>query len=339
MMSVKSVVFAIALVGFAGCARATDLSKEPGRWSAWNFRTYVYSEERAGLTRDDTRALGAQLKVLDDLIRRTPPAAQPIGFSCQSWGTGETYMVDIPGRPTITQLPIKGGVTFGAFHIFEYERNGKKIREDGGETQLMTFEVNNLEPRRLSNDQIPDEWRELPTDAFLMPEQTGTVAGFPRYGDYILIKRKADPIWLPMSMEAALRLTTESAKQKAASAREMKARPDYQQKLDATVAKLEARIAGLSPADRGAPACWVNSSLPPIDERVQKSPSQGCTPVVVPNWGFFDLKLPRSTPQVVLVTSIGRCYQGRQDSSVGGCTVNRKLLEALDRQALMNWLH
>jgi hypothetical protein len=42
---------------------------------------------------------------------------------------------------------------------------------------------------------------------------------------------------------------------------------------------------------------------------------------------------------VLLVTDIARCYAGKPSTDPGGCTTNRQLLESLDRQALMDWLH
>lgn len=340
-MKVGNLALAIVLAGLAGdtCAGGGRyLTNEPGTWAAWNFRTYEFSTKLSGATREDARALGEQLHGLEEILRRTPPASRPVGYRCEAWGTGATYMVDVPGRPRLTHMPLKGGVTFGAFALFEYERNGQWIRDKGGETQLMTFTVNNLSPRLLSHDQIPDEWRELTTDAFLIPEQTGTVGGFPRYGDYIVIKKKPDPIWLPLSVDTALRLSAESAKKSLRVAQEMKSPSDQQQKWADAAARLEARIAGLSAADRVAAACWTRDYMMAMEDRVQRVGSPNCKPLAIPNWGVFDLRLPRSTPQVILVTDIGRCYEGRQDG-IGGCTVNRPMLEAIDHQALMNWLH
>jgi hypothetical protein len=340
---VKSGRFALALalaslptLVWAGEGRY--LTDEPGSWSAWNFRTYEFSTRLSGATHEDARALGEWLRGLDEILRRTPPAARPVGFRCESWGTGATYMYDVPGRPRLTQMPLQGGVTFGAFALFEYKRDGKWIRDKGGETQLMSFAVNNLEPRVLGNEQIPDDWKGLTTDAFIVPEQTGTVAGFPRYVNYIVIKKKAAPIWLPLSLDAALRLSAEAAKKSLRAAQETKFPIAGQaQKLAEVVARVEARIAALSPEDRQAAACWIRDYRMPMADRVQKADTPGCLPVATPNWAFFDLRLPRSAPQVVLVTGIGRCYEGKQDG-IGGCQVNRPLLESLDRQALMNWL-
>ena len=342
-MRCRSALLASAIAGFAVTAAAGGryLAGEPGSWSKWNFRTYEFSTKLA--SRDEANALGEQLRSLDEILRRTPPADQPVGYRCESWGTGATHMNDVPGRPKLAEMPLWGGVTFGAFALFEYERNGQWIRDKGGETELMTFTVNNLQPRLLSHDQIPDDWRDLNTDAFLIPEQTGTVGSFPRYGDYIVIKKKPDPLWLPLSMDTALRLSAESARKSLRAAEESKYSTTENRRQLADVAnRLDARIAALSAADRTAAACWIRDYQMPIEDRIQKVGSARCIPVGIPNWKFFDLRLPRSAPQVVLVTSIGRCYEparlGKPDEVAGGCSVNRAILEAIDRQALMNWL-
>ena len=71
-------------------------------------------------------------------------------------------------------MPLPGGFTFGAFPIFEYQRNGKTIREDTGETALQQFIVNQIGPSLIDNRGVPD-WGPLDTDAFLQPRRRVTM--------------------------------------------------------------------------------------------------------------------------------------------------------------------
>ena len=73
-----------------------------------------------------------------------------------------------PGQPAGGGLPIAGGLTFGAFPIFEYQRNGKTIREDTGETALQEFLVNQIGSGLIDSGHVAD-WGPVDTDAFQKP--------------------------------------------------------------------------------------------------------------------------------------------------------------------------
>ena len=64
-----------------------------------------------------------------------------------------------------------------------------------------------------------------------------------------------------------------------------------------------------------------------------------------PNYGYFNKALPRSTPQVVIITPITRCfntadkYNNEANSpSPAGCRANRALVETMDKEALRAWV-
>jgi hypothetical protein len=61
---------------------------------------------------------------------------------------------------------------------------------------------------------------------------------------------------------------------------------------------------------------------------------------VRPNWAYFDAKLPRSAPQVVMIAAFTRCL-GADSKAVttrGGCVINRALVDSMDWDAVRAWL-
>jgi hypothetical protein len=339
MVRTRRIFFALALCTLSASVSAdvTYLVDEPGRWSPWKFRSEPFTSKSYGASAADLKGFDAQLRTLDAIIRRAPAVAQPVGFSAQTWGHLSGYAQIAPGQPKGSDLPLGGGLTFGAFAIFEYERNGKTLREVGGETQLMQFVVNDIQPELLGARQRPYEWEGVDTDAFMQPAEAGTVAGFPRYGNYIMINKRQDPLWVPVSLAGALRLVIAAQQKRLDYLKETRGPAKVMRDYEQTIAAIEAHIAALPAGERLAPACIGNGTS--WQQRFHAAESSGCTPLVRPNWAFFDRRLPRATPQVLLVNDIARCYEGRQSNTPGGCTTNRQLLESLDRQALMDWLH
>jgi hypothetical protein len=108
-------------------------------------------------------------------------------------------------------------------------------------------------------------------------------------------------------------------------------------KSEQDLAAATARAAGLSTADKAAPACYATSG--PSLSRFRRSPDGGCDPLVRPNWGMFNKALPRSAPQVLIITGFSTCrFHNPAPEQVGACTANNKLLEKIDKAALMAWL-
>jgi hypothetical protein len=108
-------------------------------------------------------------------------------------------------------------------------------------------------------------------------------------------------------------------------------------KSEQDLAAAKARVAGLSTADKAAPACYATSG--PSLSRFRRSPDGGCDPLVRPNWGMFNKALPRSAPQVLIISGFSTCmFHNPAPEEGGACTANTKLLEKIDKAALMAWL-
>jgi hypothetical protein len=120
----------------------------------------------------------------------------------------------------------------------------------------------------------------------------------------------------------------------------MKALKDAQR----AVSEVTELTAQLSLAELDAPSCYIakGSSL---RAKFGQAPAPGCHPLVRPNYAYFNKALPRSTPQVVIITPIARCFNTADkynneanSASPAGCRANRALVETLDKEALRAWV-
>ena len=381
------------------------LPDSPGTWKPWKPLA-----DTGGTGKTDAftpvliKAFERELLVLNAILRRAPGVATPVGFSVETWGNLGGYHVAefAPGQPAAAVMPISGGLTFGAFPIFEYERNGKMVRSDTGETALQTFLINQTGPDIIGNGKAR-EWGPLSTDAFLQPLPRGEVAGLPRYGDALVIARDPGALWTPLSLRAALDLVVEARRLVVSAAQEnvdtLTARlalvrdPAWRAKrlkeaeqdsttmpnpqafikqieeligieetsllnelgramgggkslIDAKHALSEITdvIAEVTPAEQARPSCYVEKG-PTLRAKFSTVASADCHPLVRPNYGYFNKALPRSAPQVVIITGITRCFDTANkynleanSQSPSGCPANRKLVETLDIAAIRAWL-
>jgi len=108
-------------------------------------------------------------------------------------------------------------------------------------------------------------------------------------------------------------------------------------KSEQELAGAKAMAAGLSAADKAAPACYASGAQ--SLSRFRRAPVPGCDPLVRANWALFNPALPRSAPQLLTIGNFGECLVAdRTVPHVGGCTANKRLLESIDKAALLAWL-
>lgn len=384
------------LLLLTGClaAQVKYLTQEPGSWKPWKLSAIQSARAERGVTPAEMRAFEAKLVELSEFARRVPGIGQPVGFSVETWGNLAGYRL-APGQPTGKQLPLSGAMTFGAFPIFEYQRNGKAIRSDTGEANLLSFVVNDLQAITRSR---PVEWEQVETDAVTMPAATGMVAGLPLVSGSVIVQKNPKPLTVPLSLAQALQLVLPSrqeglklatdnyAKQQAEFAawqtpakraerkkgyreasESMKDGGKFAQQMEGQEVQIEAAmranvasngpmaksvqaayeklkevqafLAALSPAEAAGPACYDKNGST-LRQRFRAAGAASCVPLVRPNWAYFDPRLPRSVPQLIVVDGYDDCLNSR-DSTEGkpwGCAANRKLVEGMDWPAVLNWL-
>jgi len=182
------------------------LVDSPGVWKPWKGLTAIASARKEqSATPALVKAFEAELLGLNEIAKRAPGVATPTGFSVETWGSLDGYRPrdHAPGQPPPGGLPLMGAWTFGAFPVFEYERSGKIIRSDTGETQLQYFAINQI-TRDLGEPGTIAEFGQVDHDAFLQPLRHGEFAGIPRYGDQLIIARDPERLWTPLTLRAAL---------------------------------------------------------------------------------------------------------------------------------------
>jgi hypothetical protein len=402
----------ILVAGFGGSvpvwSQSGLLPDAPGTWKPWKplASTTGGGAKEQGATPALVKAFEGELLALNAILRRATGVASPVGFSVETWGhlAGYHMAEHAPGQPAAGKLPIAGGLTFGAFPIFEYERNGKTIRSDTGETALQTFLVNQIDGHLFDRVTVAD-WGSLDTDAFQKPMPQGEIAGLPHYGDGLIITRDPAALWTPLSQRGALDLVVKArqlvvqgfeestaaqtarlavVRDPAYRAKRMKEAHEavalakmpnpqaFLKQVEESIGVEEASlvkelgpttgtgknladakralsevtdwIAQLSPAELAAPACYVEKGTT-LRARFTTVVAAGCRPLVRPNYGYFNAALPRSAPQVVIITGIKRCFDTADKynrdanfANPSGCRANRALVETMDKDAIRVWL-
>jgi hypothetical protein len=395
--------------GVSVFSQTRHLPDAPGTWKPWKP---LSTTTGSGGAREQAaapalvKAFENEMLALNAILRRATGVASPVGFSVETWAHLDGYHVSehAPGQPAAGKLPLSGGLTFGAFPIFEYQRNGRTIREDTGETALQQFLVNQIGAGTVDGSK-PADWGALDTDAFPRPVRQGEIAGLPRYGDVLIIAREPEALWTPLPQRDALDLVVKARKVPVEEFEESVAKyteelavvrdPAYRAKrvkeaqetaalakmpnpqafvkqiedsigveevslvkeigpatgtgknlADAKRALTEATawIAQLSPAQLAAPACY-DAKGTTLRNRFTTVGAAGCQPLVRPNYGYFNPALPRSAPQVVIITPIARCFNtadkynnDANSPSPAGCRANRALIETMDKAAIRAWL-
>ena len=394
---------AFALLAWAGSvafAQTRYIANAPGTWKPWQFVAYADDQRDLGARPADVKAVEAQLLQLNAILKRTDGISNPVGFSVETAGHLESPTRRPgagDGELALTVRPFPASMTFGAFAVVEYGSGANVKREDTGETALLLFFVNDLEQPLFSatNNSVP-EFDKLDGDVVRLAAPQPDVMGFPRYGDTLVLKKSAEPIWAAVTYGETLALVARSIDTRLVEERDVVARlqmsyddakdpkqqaerlamykkiapmqkdPAYVEKMlavDATrekqvdgmllpqiasakavvtkseeeLASARAMAAALSAADKVAPACYSidKASL----ARFRRAPAPSCDPLVRPNWKLFNPALPRSAPQVLTISHFERCLgKDIKFIHVGGCVANKRLIESMDKAALLAWL-
>jgi hypothetical protein len=374
---------------------------EPGPWRPWSFTAIQSARQARGATNAEVQAYQTRLQELAAIVKRAPAVAQPVGFAAELWGNLEGYSAPAPGQPAGKSVPLAGSLSFGAFPLIEFTRNGRLMNEDlkGGETQLLQFAVNRIEMSMYSSSK-PIEWGQQDIDGFLEPKSGDPISGLPRADDVVVVKKNAKPLWVPLPVADALKPVIEERRLLFVNRRDVYAREVAEFKEWQTPARRAERRAGweraaaslpngrdfvadaekadagieamnrdrlapggpeergvkqaerelleatavleaLTPERRSAPSCYQSNAASLADRfRPAAGAPAACRALVRPNWEYFDPALPRSAPQVLMVTGYTRCLtkQSLAETSRGGCVINRALMSSLDWDAVRAWL-
>ena len=151
------------LVVVAAAAGAVPLSSQtrslpdaPGTWKPWKpFTATAAPRQQQAATPALVKAFEAELLALN-AIRAGHRRSRPRRLQRRNLGQPGVIPCARPGARTAGRLPLAGGLTFGAFPIFEYHADGKTVREDTGETALQLFLVNQIGSGVIDRGNVPD---------------------------------------------------------------------------------------------------------------------------------------------------------------------------------------
>ena len=378
-------------------AQSRYLPDSPGTWKPWAFRAYADDRRVFGAGPAAVKEVEAQLLRLNAIIKKTPGITNPIGFSVETsgdLGLGNEGLSVRAGEPAFTARPFPSSMGFGAFPVMEYGSGATAKRDDTGETPHLYFSVNDLWQPLTSfpGNRVP-EFEKLDAAVVRLAPPQPDLLGFQRYGNALVIKKSAAPIWAAVPFAEALDLVaraielrlvdersaagriqavydemTSSAKrdqiitlQKAEAAKSKDpayldkaiARMDRETasllpqiaaakavaaKTEQELASVKATAEGLSAADKAAPACYASGDKVSTS-RFRRAPSPGCDPLVRANWKLFNPALPRTAPQILTISDFPQCLSAEsQAPHVGGCRAAMRLLESIDKAALLAWL-
>lgn len=248
-------VFAISvLVSVAASTQVRYRPTDTGPWRPWSFTAIASARQARGATAAEVQAYQARLQELAAIVKRAPAVAQPIGFAAELWGHLDGYGPPAPGQPAGKSVPLAGAVSFGAFPLIEFTRNGRLMNEDlkGGETQLLQFAVNRIEMDMYSASK-PMEWGAQEMDAFTEPKTGEPVSGLPRVDDVLVVKKNPKPLWVPLPVEDALKPVIEERRLAFVSRRDVHAKQVTEFKEWQTPAKRAERRAGWERAAASLP--------------------------------------------------------------------------------------
>jgi hypothetical protein len=390
-----------ASLGFTAAAQVHYRPTETGPWRPWSFTAGPAVRQQRSATAAEMQAFEKRLQDLAAIVKRAPAVSPPIGFAGEMWGSVNSYSTLAAGRPPGKAVPIAGSLTFAAFPLVEFMRNGKMVNEDlkGGETETLQLVVNELDIS--AGTSRPNGWGSAQLDAFVEPPAGEPIAGHPRFGTLFIVKNNPKPLWLPFPLGDALRPVLDDRRASFEQRRDQYAkevadfaewqtpqkraarRADWQKSaatmpkgaefvamMEKTDIQLEAEnktrlapggpeekrvreaerdfkeadalVAGLTPEARSAPSCY-NDGATQLSERFRRKDGApaACRSLLRPNWDYFDPKLPRSAPQVVMISAFTRCLTKESmalTSPRGGCVINRALVNSMDWNAVKSWL-
>lgn len=186
-------------------AQVRQRPTETGPWRPWSFTAVAHARQSRGATAAEVRAFEARLQELAAIVKQAPAVSPPIGFAGELWGSLNSHYPEA-GQPPGRAVPLAGALSFGAFPLIEFTRDGRLVNEDlkGGETELLQFEVNELGGRMYGGTR-PDGWGEVQLDVFVEPEPGAAVAGLPRVGNVFVVRKNPKPLWVPFALADALK--------------------------------------------------------------------------------------------------------------------------------------
>jgi hypothetical protein len=281
------IVIALAL-GAEGYPRY--LTDHGGVWREPTFGTTYKGDLGPG----DVKALRAQLDRIAEIVRKAPPLAK-----LDSWDAllnqGYEGRPQEKGKPT--GEPDQAGLQFRLFRYTQF----CKTCPPKPEAESSIFIRVSFNSRKLLLPEKDCVRRDAQGKICVLPATLRQVAGFPVYQGLVMFIQRdpSRPLFLPVSQERYIRAAIAAEEKSVASyARLGKTDP----KTETRLSDLQAELAGLTPAERAAPA-YHNSGKRVRPSGLGSPGSRESRPLVTDNPELFDPALPRTAFQLAAITT------------------------------------
>lgn len=201
-------------------APMADPSGPPGRWFPWDnqYGRVRSTFEHGGISKADGEVWDKQLRAIADFLKAVPvlASATPAGFFPEMYGHISVLKVgSFVARPK--QAPLVGGVTLLAWPPSDVQADAKGAPKlaRGAHNVSFRLELNYVyPPGGMSDDQ----------GAFGPLEKQGEFAGFPLFGNSLVVTRDGRLPFVPVSQERALKEFIARQEKNAAGSEEHAAR-------------------------------------------------------------------------------------------------------------------
>lgn len=297
------------------------MSDFPGRsalpaeqWQPWKMELNPYRIKSYGASTADAKKFEQKLLTIADIVKQVP-VLNP-AFGCSPRLAPFLSSAYNEGKPAAKHEPLHGYLLLGCFKLHDVERkkNGVAAKERViGETRQSSIYVNSAGALIPGSDA---GWYEVGTNGanpfdtlFEQPEIIGRHADFPVYDAIdrvkgrnkghamIVLGRTGVEPYIPVGREAFLKALIHTHKLK---------RDVNTKQLDIYTRQL----AALQPTERIEQACLLNDKSTGWLKEIVAVGTGTCAPIVRVNPALFDPKLPRTTPQLVVVNQ----FRGTEES-------------------------
>lgn len=172
-----------------------------GAWFPWNnqFSLVRATFTHGGISTADGQAWDAQLRAIVDMLKNAPVMAGPAGFFPEP--VGHIGVLDAGGfvdRPK--QAPLVGGVSVAAWppRNVEMDAQGRPRLVKGAHIRHFRLELNYVYPPK------GDAWMTDALGDFGPLVKQGEFAGFPLYGNSLVVTKERRLPFAPVSQQRAL---------------------------------------------------------------------------------------------------------------------------------------
>jgi hypothetical protein len=173
------------------------LSDKPGFWQPQHYMSE--QSHGAGATAPELQQINANLQAIQAVLMATPTGTNPVGF----------YFFPAPMWVSSRSRtkPILQGLGIFPLAFFEIRKQGVWTLDMHGETSSVEYSLNNLSEIERVSSKVFEETGPNGTEhpIYTLPTPVHTLGGFPVYGDTLFIARPGRELYVPVTVEHALK--------------------------------------------------------------------------------------------------------------------------------------